>query len=93
MRAFSDTSESNALSTPLQATTRQDGYPKNCQVFHCIDGSSVVSSYRDKVVRSKPTSLAGSRKASLTEGEDASKAQQSTIERKVKSPVLCSIDQ
>ena len=50
-----------------------------------------VSSCRDKVVRSKPTSLAGSRKASLTEGEDASKAQQSTIERKVKNPVLCSV--
>ena len=52
-----------------------------------------VSSCRDKVVRSKPTSLAGSRKASLTEGEDVSKAQQSTIERKVKNPVLSSVVQ
>ena len=52
-----------------------------------------MSSCRDKVVRSKPTSLAGSRKASLTEAEDASKAQQSTIERKVKDPVLWSIVQ
>ena len=52
-----------------------------------------MSSYRDKVVRSKPTSLAGSRKASLTEEKDASKAQQPTIEKKVKNPVLCSIVQ